>query len=396
MDQRNTVASDRPIAGGSATFNSRDGCDLPPKKIFIPDVLARWPFPRRLNQHHSKVSAESSAWLESFKAFSPKAQQAFDRCDFGKTWLLTTLLMYSRPLSGLLACLAYPIASEEHVRSTCDVMNLFFLVDEHSDVSEEGEVRQQKDVIMDALRHPYKPRPKGEWVGGEVARQFWERTICNASGQSQKRFIARFDEYLDGVVQQAIDRSGHHIHDIQSYFDVRRKTIGAWPSFALLELGLDIPDEVILHPTFEDMAVASADMIALTNDIISYNREQARGDDSHNIVTIVMHELDTDVNGAILWVMDHHTKIEKKYFEAEAAIPKWGEPIDSQVREYCDGLGNWVRANYDWHFESERYLGTNGEEVQRKRWVLLMPKDNLRKGREDIGPVLVGVTHVTE
>ncbi|KAG1847826.1 terpenoid synthase [Suillus subalutaceus] len=342
MDRRNTVASDRPIAGGSATFNARDGCDLPPKKIFIPDVLARWPFPRRLNQHYSKVSAESSAWLESCKAFSPKAQQAFDRCDF------------------------------KHVRSACDAMNLFFLVDEHSDVEEEGEVRQQKDVIMDALRHPYKPRPKGEWVGGEVARQFWERTICNASGQSQKRFVARFDEYLDGVVQQAIDRSGHHIRDIQSYFDVRRKTIGAWPSFALLELGLDIPDEVISHPTIEDMAVASTDMIALTNDIISYNREHARGDDGHNIVTIVMHELDTDVNGAILWVMDHHTKIEKKYFEAEAAIPKWGEPIDSQVREYCYGLGNWVRANYHWHFESERYFGTNGEEVQRRRWILPM------------------------
>ncbi|KAG2040647.1 terpenoid synthase [Suillus americanus] len=363
MDQRNRVASDRPIAG---------------RKIFIPDVLARWPFPRRPNQHYSKVSAESSAWLESFKAFSPKAQQAFDRCDF-----------------NLLACLAYPIASEEHARSVCDVMNLFFFVDEYSDVSEEGEVRQQKDVIMDALRHPYKPRPKGEWVGGEVARQFWERTVCNASSQSQKRFIARFDEYLDDVVQQAIDRSGHHIRDIQSYFDVRRKTIGAWPSFALLELGLDIPDEVISHPTFEDMAVASTDMIALTNDIVSYNREQARGDDGHNIVTIVMHELDTDVNGAMLWVMDHHTKIEKKYFEAEAAIPKWGEPIDSQVREYCNGLGNWVRANYDWHFESERYFGTNGVEVQRRRWISLMGrksrKDHL-KGCEEIGPALVGVT----
>ncbi|KAG1869572.1 hypothetical protein F4604DRAFT_1774083, partial [Suillus subluteus] len=36
-------------------------------------------------------------------------------------------------------------------------------------------------------------------------------------------------------------------------------------------------------------------------------------------------------------------------------VPKWGEPIDSQVREYCDGLGNRVPANYEWHFESERY-----------------------------------------
>jgi len=50
-------------------------------------------------------------------------------------------------------------------------MNLFFVIDEYSDVSEPSEVREQKDVIMDALRNPHKPRPKGEWPGAEVARQ---------------------------------------------------------------------------------------------------------------------------------------------------------------------------------------------------------------------------------
>ncbi|KAG1847828.1 terpenoid synthase [Suillus subalutaceus] len=371
------VASDHPIAGGSVTVNAGDGCDQPLKKIFIPDLLARWPFPRRLNQHYSKVSAESSAWLESFKAFSPKAQHAFDRCDF-----------------NLLGCLAFPNASEEHVRSACDYLNLVFVIDEYSDVSEEGEVRKQKDTVMDALRHPHEPRPEGEWVAGAITRQFWERTICNgASGQLQKRFIAIIDEYLEGVVQQAIDRNGCHIREIQSYFDVRRKTDGVMPLFVLLELGLDIPDEVISHTTIHDMEIAASDMITLANDVISYNLEQARADGAYNIVTHVMHELDTNVNGAILWVTDRHTKTEKKYFEAMAAIPKWGEPIDSQVREYCDGLGNWVRANYDWSFESERYLGTNGMEVQRRRWILPMPKDHMLKGCEEIGPVLVGVTH---
>ncbi|KAG2124659.1 terpenoid synthase [Suillus clintonianus] len=355
--------------------NAGDGYDQPLEKFFIPDLLARWPFPRRLNHYYPKVRAESSAWLESFKAFSPKAQDAFNRCD-----------------CSLLSCLAHPIAKEEHVRSACDFTNLLFFIDEYTDISEEGEARKQKDAVMDALRHPHEPRPKAEWVGGEIARQFWERTIRNASGQSQKRFIAAFDEFLEGVVQQAIDRSGHHIRDIQSYFDVRRKSVGARSGFALLELGLDIPDEVISHPVVQDMEMASIDMIFLNNDIASYNVEQARGDEGHNIVTIVMHELDTDVNGAILWVADCHAKLETKFLEAMAAIPKWEELIDSQVREYCDGLGNCVRANNDWSFESERYFGTDGLEVQRKGWLLLMPRDRL-KGREEIGPVLVGQPH---
>lgn len=50
-------------------------------------------------------------------------------------------------------------------------MHVFFVFDEYSDVSSPAEVRQQADVVMDALRHPHKARPDGEWVGGEVARQ---------------------------------------------------------------------------------------------------------------------------------------------------------------------------------------------------------------------------------
>ncbi|KAG2151606.1 terpenoid synthase [Suillus bovinus] len=336
MDQRNMVAID-----------ANDGCDKPQKKIFIPDILARWPFPRQLNQHYFKVRVESSAWLAGFKAFSPKAQQAFDRGNF-----------------CLAACLCFPNTCEEHARSACDFMNLVFVIDEYTDVLEEDEVRQRKDVIMDALRHPHKPRPKGECVVGEVTRH----TIRNASGQAQKL----------GVVQQAIDRKGHHIRDIQSYIDVRCRTIGARPSFALLELGLDIPDEVISHPTIKDMMAASTEMIALANDIISYNVEQVRGDDSHMTIK------DTDIGESDHFSGCRHHILDcwgerRKFFEAAAAIPKWGEPIDSQVREYCDGLGNWVRANHDWSFETERYLGTNGLEIQRERWILLMPKNHRSK-----------------
>ncbi|KAG1875452.1 hypothetical protein DFJ58DRAFT_255590 [Suillus subalutaceus] len=121
---------------------------------------------------------------------------------------------------------------------------------------------------------------------------------------------------------------------------------------------------------------------------IIWSKHVDSGDASHNIITIVMRELDTDMNGAMLWVADHHVETQKKFLEAMTVVPKWGEPIDSQVREYCDGLGNWVRANHEWNFESERYLGTKGPEIQSQKWMLLMPKDCLKDSKE-IGPVIV-------
>ena len=56
-----------------------------PERYYIPKTLENWKWPRQINPHHNEVYPEASAWIKSFKAFSPKAQEAFDRCNFSKT-----------------------------------------------------------------------------------------------------------------------------------------------------------------------------------------------------------------------------------------------------------------------------------------------------------------------
>ena len=50
-------------------------------------------------------------------------------------------------------------------------MNLFFLFDEYTDVEPAHVVSEMADIVMDGLKNPHKPRPHGEIVLGEVARQ---------------------------------------------------------------------------------------------------------------------------------------------------------------------------------------------------------------------------------
>lgn len=119
----------------------------------------------------------------------------------------------------------------------------------------------------------------------------------------------------------------------------------------------------------------------------SYKIEQAR-DDIHNAITIVMHHNKTDVQGAVDWVSNYYKSIVAKFMDLyENKIPKFGEPVDTELAEYVDGLGNWVRANDQWHFEGERYFGKKGPEIQRTRWVTLLPKNP--KPLEEVGPALV-------
>jgi hypothetical protein len=59
----------------------------------------------------------------------------------------------------------------EHLRVGCDFLNFVFVYDEFADVLDKDGAQQQADIVMDALRNPSKPRPKGESLIGEIARQ---------------------------------------------------------------------------------------------------------------------------------------------------------------------------------------------------------------------------------
>jgi hypothetical protein len=73
------------------------------------------------------------------------------------------------------------------------------------------------------------------------------------------------DICLEGMVQESIDKKDHRILDVKSYIDARRHTSGSELSFTIIELGLDIPDEVMAHPAIQEMVLAASDLVAFWN-----------------------------------------------------------------------------------------------------------------------------------
>ncbi|OIW25415.1 terpenoid synthase [Coniochaeta ligniaria NRRL 30616] len=330
--------------------------------IVLPNMLANWKWPRRINPHYDEVKQASAAWLAGFGAFSPKAQQAFDRCDF------------------------------KHLRTGCDLMNLFFVIDEYTDVATESEAREMARIIMDAIYNPCRPRPEDEWVGGEIARQFWALASKTMGDTASKRFAASFDDYLNSVVTQAADRDTKRVRNIRSYLEVRRLTIGALPSYAIMEAGMDIPDAVMNLPVVMELTNVVTEMLCIgnvsperTSDQVSYNKEQACGDE-HNIVVIVMNQLNLDAQGALNWVAGYHAALENRFNTAYSSLPRFGGPLDLEFQSYVDGLGNWVRANDQWSFESARYFGSRGLEIMKTRTLNLLPKKTQQDQQAEFGP----------
>ena len=85
------------------------------------------------------------------------------------------------------------------------------------------------------------------------------------SASAQRRFIHEFSGYLEGIVEQAHDRQVQSIPSNDDYLRVRRRDLGAYPSFAIVESTFELPDEVYYHPVVVELSRLSVDMIIYNN-----------------------------------------------------------------------------------------------------------------------------------
>ncbi|KAK4244583.1 isoprenoid synthase domain-containing protein [Corynascus novoguineensis] len=329
-------------------------------KIRLPPLESIWRWPRYVSPHLADVEEECLQWSASFGAFDPETQRLIH--DYGKL---------------------------KQLRSGCDLMHLFFMFDEYSDQSSPEEVWRQASIQIDALCHPNKPRPKGEWVGGEIARQFWLRLPKTATKTFKRRFLETWIDYVESVAQQAEHRSESRILDLESYFLLRRHTSGAPSTIALCEMDMDIPDYVREHPILRLLETLAVDLIVIGNDLLSYNKEQAVGDDEHNIVTVIMAQFGVGVQEAIDRAGELSREKTDRFNALYGLLPRWVGPVDLDVQRLADGMAQCVSGVLHWSYESHRYFGTRGLVVKRTRTLRLLPrtKNNMKSTVKSTGAV---------
>ncbi|KAK0745703.1 isoprenoid synthase domain-containing protein [Schizothecium vesticola] len=133
------------------------------------------------------------------------------------------------------------------------------------------------------------------------------------------------------------------LETVHLYFDLRRETISTLPSFALIELHINIPDQVMSHPPVQRMPDLCANMVSMGNDLYSYNAERSRDDEDHNFVTAVMQELGLSVQDAFEWIDKYHDSVATEFLALYEDLPVFSEEtedVNREIREYVDGLEN--------------------------------------------------------
>ncbi|TBU44824.1 terpenoid synthase [Dichomitus squalens] len=333
------------------------------RSMNIPDTMADWPWQRAFHPYTDEATLESDKWFRSLAIFSPKSMHA-----------------HEQNFVGCLAGLAYPHGSPNDLRAGMDFMHVLFAIDEYAEIERPAAVAEFVQILLDAFHNPGKPRPSGEITIGELTRQFWARAGRTATPQAGKYFLEAMKDFLDSLVSQAEYRNNGTNPSIDDYIQLRKNTVGARPAYIIGHLCLSIPDEALYHPAIRELEYLAAELLALDNDLASYNREQATGNDQHNIVTTVMRHLKLDLDAAVDWTASYHKQVERRFLDTLERVPSFGPAVDADLKRYITQIANFPRANYCWIFESGRYFGSHGAEYQRTRRVPLLPKRVQQQG----------------
>ncbi|KAH6607017.1 putative pentalenene synthase, partial [Trichoderma cornu-damae] len=309
---------------------------MEPKQItvFLPKMFQTFLKQKpAVNQYYDAVKMESEEWLGSFCSFGPKMREKINKCDFS----------YFCAIAAPFAPRARYLFDNGHLRDQ----------------------PQEAQRVMESLMIPM--------LGGH----------CSVDTQDRLR-IVQFHDIIVERMAMIDNQFSNKLPSLEDIVIIRRESAGCRPLYHLVEYahGLRVPDEVFENPVIQELENLGMDMVAISNDILSYRKEQQAEGVPHNMITVcrssgMSAQKSFNTVGKLL---KHRYR---RWDKAEASVPSWGKEADLQVRKYIEGIKSVVRANLVWRqvltvisslsshltraylsFKSERYLGSNPDKVR--------------------------------
>ncbi|KZT64434.1 terpenoid synthase [Daedalea quercina L-15889] len=327
-----------------------------PGSFILPDLIALLPFKGSFNSHFEQAAKSSSAWVDSFRAV-PDRKRAF----------------FQQAGSELLCAYAYPYAGYDELRATMDLVNILFTVDEVSDEQNGKDAYKTGRVFLNALSDP-------DWHDGsplaQMTKDFRKRLLQFNVPACYRRLLKHCEDYVNAFTMEAELRERNEVLDPESYIILRRENSAVRFCFGMFGfvLGVDLPDEIFEHPVMMRLHLAAVDMVCWSNDLYSYNMEQAMGHTGNNVMTVLMKSKDCDLQTAADHVGVHFKQLMDSFQADKARLPSWGPEMDAVVAKFVMAAETWVVGNCEWSFETQRYFGVQREEIKRTRIVKLYPK----------------------
>jgi hypothetical protein len=194
---------------------------------------------------------------------------------------------------------------------------------------------------------------------------------------TRDRLRRNFIVYIDALSEEARDRETGRLRTEEQYLELRRRASALYSAFDFLVLPWNFPEEVADHEMVRTMTLKAVDLVAIANDIYSYNFEQAEAGGPkripHNIVDVVVRERKKGLQDAMDVVAGKYRKILLSLLDDRNNMPNFQKHEQNEVlKEYVLGLLDWVEGNVEFSLDSPRYFRERaGAEIRNTRWTEL-------------------------
>ncbi|EGN97723.1 hypothetical protein SERLA73DRAFT_92947 [Serpula lacrymans var. lacrymans S7.3] len=299
----------------------------------------------RANSHCRPVTQASQKWLKQVGLGCPAEGNA--NCE---------ALSWGAMKVGLLAALCYPRADATQLRLSMDVLSLMLWTAERLVASNEANMEKFDAVVQ-----------------SNVFLHLSDRLLRLSS--KSPIWYDRFDRslYAFRTAQVDLARNRGVVPDLETYIELRRDSSGLKVVFDMIEYthGFILPEDVVDDPTFRKMVENACNVIAWSEDIVSYSRDNTKKN-MNNLITVLMVEKSMSVQAALEYSGTLVQQSIDAFLETERIVPCWDKQATREdIRLYVQGLRDCIAGSINWFYETERYFGDKGEQVRSYGWVFL-------------------------
>ncbi|WP_280380114.1 terpene synthase family protein [Nocardia wallacei] len=344
-------------------------------------IALNLPFPQRISPDVETVSAQHVDWLTGSGLLNSRAN-----IDRYREWHLDEL-----------AGRFYPDAVTDDLALGLQGQCFFFFFDDLFDGAVGTAPAETYEICHSMMLlsrgRPLSTLPIRDLPLAHIWRDLWRRCKDGMSRSWTTRAAIHWQQYFQSYVSEAVIRTTGRILSVDDYLAARRHAIGTDGVLDFAERCQRFEAPPVLHATiyFQQIRAITADVVVLTNDLHSLEKDEANGDPNNLILLLagehkvsrsaVVRRLQEMINRRLSRFADLTHIVEDVC--GAVALESTGQ---THTQRFLAAAGACMRGNYDWSRRTNRYSAIGIKHVQQSARI----EDKITTGHYRQNPGVAG------
>lgn len=297
-----------------------------------------YPFPSLMSTYAEKVKAQTDMWIDRDYGFLPmKMQMKYKLSNFG---YITARCLPDMP-------------TYDHLKPAAMFMLWGTVFDDYYEYCTTAQLQSlQKRVV--AVLEGGDPE-QGEHDFFPLLADIRDRLNVLLPSYWMRRYIDNVDNYIGSMQLEVPFKLVKHFPRLEEFIRLRELTIGvhAFLDLIILQLGLDLPEEVMNHTYMKELYRLTARVFAWCNDFYSIEKDIDR--EPLNLVLVLQHEFKLSIEAANDAAMSFHDNDVREIVRLQSDVPDFGHYTNG-VKKFAWYLGVMIQGQKDWYaIDTRRY-----------------------------------------